>query len=163
MPTNTPTKQTKDPKYKITFKSTGKIGKIDGEAEILVLKNGNATKCSVADAYCNKYVHLIATSLDKDTFLLPYSALNFVWKYIEKQDQTQIRPRNYPKPRFVFKRTRFSRIYSDISYDKVQNLLLWFQENIDNGIFKVPASHNIAHRIKEICKFNWNKVKIGKS
>jgi hypothetical protein len=153
-----------DLKYTITFKSTGKSALIGADAKLIYLKNGNPTEATVEELYStNKYDFIVASEFDKSTFLLPYKALNFVWGYMKRQKANQVRPRKHSKPRFKYKKTRFSRIYSDITYDKVQELITWFQENIDRKLYKVPASHHIVHRVKDICKYNWNRVTIRKS
>jgi len=155
--------QTKELNYKITFKETGKKASISGDAILVVLRKGKISEITVEEYYLSKKDGLIASELHKSSFRLPYEELSFVWKYMENQTVNQVRPRKIPKPRFKFKKTRFSRVYFDITYDKIQTLISWFNENIERGAYKVPASHHIVHRIEKICIYNWNKVRIEKS
>ena len=153
----------KDPKFTITFKETGKSAVIDGDAVLVVLRKGKISEITVEEYFESKKDGLVASQINKSSFRLPYSELSFLWKYIENQPINQVRPRKFPKPRLKFRKTRFSRVYFDVTHDKVQALISWFKENINRGIYKVPASHHMVHRLQEMSKYNWNKVKIGKS
>ena len=150
----------KDHRYNITFTKYGTNIFVYGDVELPILREGKIKKEKVKDIKRND---LLGSAFHEDTFLIPHSQLRFFWNYLKKQDSNQVRPRKHFKPRLKYKKTRFSRIYSELSYQNLDNHIKWFKENIDRGLYKKPACLHILHRLKEIAKINWNKVKIEES
>jgi hypothetical protein len=89
---------------------------------------------------------------------IPYSQLKFFWNFLKKFPQNQVRPREHERPKLRFTKTRYSRVYHNIGQGVLQRHILWFEENIERGLYGVSALH-IAHRLKEIANTSWAEVK----
>lgn len=89
---------------------------------------------------------------------IPYSQLGFFWRYLKKFPQNQVRPRKHKRPKVRFVKTRYSRVYMNISRSTLKRHILWFKENIDRGLYNVSALH-ILHRLEHIASTPWDEVR----
>lgn len=122
------------------------------DQNISILKNGKRKEAKPAEL---KRGDLIEVTENGCT--VPYKQLGFFWKYLEKFPQNQVRPRKYFRPKIRFVKTRYSRVYMNLSPGTINRYVLWFGENVDRGLYNVSAL-KILYRLKDIANTHWDEV-----